>query len=157
MRAENRAYTIDSILILSCVSGKSIVNSFFKGCKSVSYLNYVCAEDLHSCDVGSLLFDINRAHIDITFKSEICRCGSEVNTVLTCAGFCDDLLFAHVFSKEGFAHAVIELMRACVVKVLALYVELNVAVFIGKALKIGHGGRSSLKFLTYLTKLCNKL
>ena len=122
----------------------------------MSYLHNICSEYLHSCNVGSLFLYINRAHIDITFKPEVCSCGCKCHPVLTCARFCDDLFLAHILCEQRLAHAVIELMGAGMVEVLALCIELNVAKARRESFKVGNGGGSALKLLAYSAQLADE-
>ena len=125
VRTKNRAYTIDRVLIFLAIRIKRRVNRFLKSLKSVSYLNYVCAENLHSCNVGRLLFNIDGTHIDIALKPEISRRRRKSHAVLTGACLCDDLFLAHILSQKRLSHAMVELMCARMVKVLTLCVKLN--------------------------------
>ena len=55
-----------------------------------------------------------------SLKAEISRRRCKRNSVLTCSGFRDKLLFTHVFCKKSLSHTVIKLVRTRVVEVLAL-------------------------------------
>ena len=127
MRPEYRTDTVDRVVIFLAVCLKGRIDRFLQGLESVSHLDDVRAENLHSRDIGSLLFDIDGAHIDVTFQAEVCRSGRQRYAVLTRAGLGNDFLFPHVFREQRLAHAVIELMRTRVVQILALCVKLNSA------------------------------
>ena len=157
MGAQNGAYAVDGVLIVLGIGIESGVNCFLEGLEAFFDLDNICAQNLHSGNVGSLLFDINSAHINIALQTEISGGGGKGNTVLTGAGFGDYALFAHIFGKEGFAHAVVELMSAGVVEVLALGIKLNIAEGVAESFKMGDGGGSALKFLADAAKLGDKL
>ena len=129
MRSDNGADAVNGILILSQISVESCVNCFFKGFETVSYGNNSCAEHLHTYNVGMLLCNVDFTHVDVALESEICCCSGKGNAVLTCTGFGNDLLFAHIFSQKSFAHAVVELVSACMVEVFSLKINLAAADF----------------------------
>ena len=127
VRADHGAYAVNRVLIFLHICVKGGVNRFFEGHKPVCHLDDICAEYLHSRDVRSLLFNIDRAHINVALKPEISRRGGKRNAVLTRSGLGDNLFLAHVFRQQRLAHAVVQLVRAGVVEVLALYVKLYVS------------------------------
>ena len=73
MRAENASDAVDAVLVLVCVCRKSRVNSLLQGLKTFCDLDDVCTENLHSRYVGSLLFDVHRTHVNVTFKTKVSR------------------------------------------------------------------------------------
>ena len=85
------------------------------------------AQHLHTGDVRRLLCNVDLAHVDVALKPEICRRSRERNAVLSCAGLGNELLFAHVLRKQSFAHAVVQLVRAGMIEILALEVDLAFA------------------------------
>ena len=149
MRTQCRADAVNCIVIFLKICIKSCVNSFFQSFKTMCYGDNVCAKHLHTDNVRVLFFNINLAHIDVTFHTKICRSSSYGNTMLTCACFRNQLLFAHIFCKQALAHTVVKLMCACVVKVLSFKINLAVAEQFGKSFTMVNRCRSALKFLSY--------
>ena len=80
----------------------------------------VGAEDLHAHDVGVLLGDVHRAHVDVAGQAEVGRRRGHGHAVLARAGLGDDALLAHVLREHDLAHAMVDLVGAGVVEVLAL-------------------------------------
>ena len=156
MRTNDRADAINGVFVILSIRRKCRVYRFLERLQAFRDLDDVCAEDLHACNIGSLLFDIHSTHINITFKTEISRRRRKRYAMLTCARFRDDFLFAHVFGKERFTHAMVELMRTRVIEVLAFHVKLDVAKLTRKAFEIGNGGRSALKFTADTAKLADE-
>ena len=134
------------------------VDRLLQGLQAVGDLDDVCAEHLHTRDVGSLLLDIDSAHIDIALESEIGGGCRQRDAVLTRAGLGDDLLLAHVLGEKRFAHAVVELVGAGMVQVLTLSVELDAsAQSVGQALEVGDRGGSALELLADTAQLGDEL
>ena len=105
---------------------------------------------------GTLFFqylDVYRSHIDVALKTEISSRGCECNAVLTCAGFRDYFLFAHILREQSLTHTVVELVRSGVVEVLSLNVELNVSDLSRESLEVGDGSGSALELAADLAKL----
>ena len=121
------ADTVDSVFVFFGISHECGVNCLFEGLESEADRNDVCAEELHTCHIGSLFGDIDFAHIDVALKSEIGSCSCKCNAVLACPGLGDEFLFAHIFCKETFAHAVVELMGTRVVEIFTLKIDLSSA------------------------------
>jgi hypothetical protein len=94
--------------------------------------------------------------MDFAFEPEIgCR-GSERHAMLPGAGLCDELLLAHVFGEQPFSHAMVEFVRAGMVQILALQIDLGAAVFLGKSSGVVNRRGPSLEVLTDVAKLGNK-
>ena len=78
--------------------------------------------------------------------------------MLPCAGLGDDLLLAHVLCKKHLSHAVVEFVRAGVVQILALDIELNArADLVGEPCEVGDRRGSALKLLADAAKLADEL
>ena len=104
-----------------------------------------------------LFCNINFTHINVTFHTEICCSSSYGNTVLTCTCFSNNLLFTHIFCKQTFAHTMVKLMCACMVKIFSFKINLAITKNFGKSFAMVNRSRSALKFLSYSAKFVNKL
>ena len=157
MRAEHAADAVDGVLILASVRVKRGVNRFLERLEAMGNRNDLRAENLHAGDVGRLLGDVNLAHVDLAFQTEECRRRRQRNAVLACAGFRDELLLAHVLGEQALAHTVVELVRAGMVEVLALEVDLRAADLAGQALAVVDRSRSALEIAADAAKLVDEL
>ena len=74
-----------------------------------------------------------RAHIDDAFQTKLGanRCGRD--PVLACTGFCDDTGFAHAARQNDLTQHIIHLMRASVVQLITLEINLRAAQLFGDA------------------------
>ena len=73
--------------------------------------------------------------------------------MLTGAGFRDELLLAHPLREQRLAEAVVDLVRAGVVQVLALEVNLRAADLVAQALGVEDGARAAGELLLQLVQL----
>ena len=82
------------------------------------------AEQLHAEHVGLLPLDVDRAHVDDAGQAEQRAHGGGGDAVLAGAGLGDDAGLAHAAGQQDLAHAVVDLVRAGVVQLVALEVDL---------------------------------
>ena len=89
------------------------------------------SEQLHPVDVERLPLDVVHSHEDLALESEVGRqrCGGDA--VLSRAGLGDDSLLAHLLGEEALADHVVDLVRAGMVQVLPLQVDLRSSEVLG--------------------------
>ena len=85
------------------------------------------AQQLHAVDVGRLAFHVLGAHVDHAFQPVACADGGRGHAVLAGAGLGDDARLAHALGEHGLADHVVDLVRAGVVEVFALQIDLRPA------------------------------
>ena len=85
------------------------------------------AEQLHAKDVRLLPLDVGRAHIDDAGQTEARRDRGGGDAVLAGAGLGDDARLAHAAGEQDLAEAIVDLVRAGVVQLVALEVDLCAA------------------------------
>ena len=83
------------------------------------------AQQLHAVDVGALALDVFAAHVDHAFQAVARTDGGGGHAVLAGAGLGDDARLAHAPRQHGLADDVVDLVRAGVVEVFALQVDLR--------------------------------
>jgi hypothetical protein len=93
----------------------------------------VAPEQLHAVDVGALALDVLAAHVDHAFQPVAGADGGGGHAVLAGAGLGDHARLAHAPRQHGLADGVVDLVRAGVVEVLALEVDLCAALFAAHA------------------------
>src|SRR5690606_14320637 len=91
------------------------------------------AEQLHAEDVGLLPVDVGGAHVDHAVQAEARGHGGGGHAVHAGAGLGDDALLAHALGQQDLADAVVDLVRAGVVQLFALEVDLRPAAVLGEA------------------------
>ncbi|MPN16233.1 hypothetical protein SDC9_163571 [bioreactor metagenome] len=77
--------------------------------------------------------------------------------MLAGAGFGDQFFLAHIFCKQAFAHAVIELMCTGVVEIFPLQINLTAADLFGESFTVIDRCRSALKFFSNSSEFIDKL
>ena len=79
--------------------------------------------------VYALPLDIDGAHEDFCLHTEQGADHCRRQSVLACAGFGDELGFAHVFCEQTLAERVVHLVSAAVHEVFALDIDLKAEMF----------------------------
>ena len=120
-------------------------------------LHHIGTQDLHACHIGSLLFDVHSAHINVALQTEISGGGSHRHAMLTGTGLGDDLFLAHVLCQHDLAHAVVQLVSAGVVQIFPLDIQLHPAQLVGQTLQMGDGGGTALELLADAAQLGDEL
>ena len=92
------------------------------------------AEHLHAQHVRLLPLDVDRAHVDDAFQPELRAQGRGGDAVHAGAGLGDDARLAHALRQHDLAEHIVHLVRAGVVEVLALEIDLRAAEMRGQAL-----------------------
>ena len=96
--------------------------------------HHLGAEQLHAEHVGLLPLDVGRAHVDGAGQAEQRADGGGGDAVLAGAGLGDDAGLAHAPGQQDLAHAGVDLVRAGVVQLVALEVDLGAAEMPGQPL-----------------------
>ena len=92
------------------------------------------AQHLHAEDVGLLPLDVDRAHVDDACQAEARAGGGGGDAVLAGAGLGDDARLAHAPREQDLAEHIVDLVRAGVVELLALEIDLRAAEMRGQPL-----------------------
>ena len=85
------------------------------------------AQHLHAEDVRLLPLDVHRAHVDDALEAEAGADRRGGDAVLAGARLGDDARLAHAPGEQDLAEHVVDLVRAGVVQLLALEVDLRAA------------------------------
>gem|GEM_PF-2562505 len=105
--------------------------------------DHLGAQELHAEDVGLLAVDVGGAHVDHALHAEARGHGGGGHAVHAGAGLGDDALLAHAPRQEDLADAVVDLVRAGVVQLFALEVDLRAAAMLGQAFGEIQRGRAT--------------
>ncbi len=104
--------------------------------------HYLRAEELHAEDVRLLPLDVGGAHVDDAGQAEAGGNGGRGDAVLAGAGLGDDPGLAHAPGEQDLAEAVVDLVRAGVIELVALEVDLRAAEMFRQALGEIEGARA---------------
>ena len=92
------------------------------------------AEHVHAKHIRLLPLDVDRTHIDDAFEAEARAQRRRGDAVHAGAGLGDDALLAHAPRQQNLAEHVVHFVRAGVIELLALEIDLRAAAMLGQAL-----------------------
>ena len=91
------------------------------------------AQQLHAVDVGALALHVFAAHVDHALQAVAGAYGRRGHAVLAGTGLGNDARLAHALGQHGLADGVVDFVRAGVVQVFALEVNLRATDFAADA------------------------
>ena len=125
MRPSHSADDVESIFDISDPIAHRLIERIFKCFGAALYWHNSGAQELHAIYISGLTFNVLRAHVHHTFHAVTCRHGSRRYAVLPRAGLGDDTRLTHAFSQQRLSYGVIHLMRAGMIKILTLQINLR--------------------------------
>ncbi len=134
MRPGDRTDDVESIVDACHPVSHRLVERILEGTRTAGDRHDLGAKQLHAIYVGRLALDVLGAHVDHAFQSQPRRHGGRCHTVLAGAGFRDDPRLAHALGQQGLADSVVDLVRAGVIQILALEMDLRAAEFAAQTL-----------------------
>ena len=127
MRPHDRADCIQVIGRVRQVFLEGTVHGFLQRGSPPRHRHQSAPQNAHLRDVRVLFLDVHLAHVDLAGNAHQCTGGCQCHPVLTGSGFGNHLLLAHEAGQQCFAQAVVDLVRTCMVEILALEVDLRAA------------------------------
>ena len=149
--------TVNGVLVAVQVGIKGGIHGFLQALESVGDGNDLGSQNFHACDVGRLLGNVDRSHVNLAFQAEEGGRRRQRHAVLARARFRNDAFFAHIFGEKAFPHAMVELVRARVVQVFPLQVNLGGAQVAGQAFAVVNGSGTPLELLADAAQFVDKL
>ena len=134
VRPCDRADAIECVAHIGDPIAQRVVHRIFQRPTARGYGDHFGTQQTHAEDVGGLPFNIMRAHIDNALQTELGTDGGRRHTVLARTGFRDDPFLAHAPRQNDLAQHIVDLMRAGVVQLVALHVNLGTAQMFGQTL-----------------------
>ncbi len=136
VRAGGGADQVEGVVDVRHPVAQRLVHGVLEGAGAGGDRDHRGAEQAHAEDVGLLAIDVGGAHVDHALHAEARGHGGGGHAVHAGAGLGDDALLAHALGQEDLADAVVDLVRAGVVQVFALQVDLRAAEVLGEALGV---------------------
>ena len=136
MRPGDRADDVEGVADVGHPVAHRFVERVLERLRTALDRHHGGAEQLHAIDVGGLPPDVLGAHVDDAFHAVARGDGGRRDAVLAGAGFGDDARLAHAPGQHRLADAVVDLVRAGVVEVFALEVDLRAAEQLGPTLGV---------------------
>ncbi len=141
MRTDHRANDIMRILRVIYPIPNRFIRRVFERLAPTRRRAYFGAEHPHPRYVGSLAFDVHRAHIDDALHAHQRTDGGSGNAVLPRARFGDDALFAQALRQQDLPYCVVDFVCAGMVEVFALEIDIR-PIMIRQSLRIVQRRRS---------------
>ena len=127
MRTGGRADDVERVVDVGDPVAQRLVHRVLERARARFDRAHFGAEQLHAEDVRLLALDIDFAHIDDAGKTEARGDRGRRDAVLARAGLGDDAGLAHAAREQNLAEAVVDLVRAGVIEVFALEIDLRAA------------------------------
>ena len=156
MRSADGAYNVKRVFDIRDPIAQRPVHRVFQRARTGRHSADFRAQQTHAEHVGFLALDIQLAHINHARQVEQRGNRCRRDSVLPRAGFRDDARFAHTLGKQDLPHAMIDFMRACVVQLFALQIDLCAAQMFGQSLREEKRRGAPHIMLEVIIKLCLK-
>ena len=127
VRAGRRADAVEGVVDVGDPVAQRLVHGVLERLGAGLHRPHLGAEQLHAEHVRLLPLDVDRAHVDDAFQAEARASGGGGDAVLAGAGLGDDARLAHAARQQDLAEHVVDLVRAGVVELVALEVDLGAA------------------------------
>ena len=134
MRAGDGADAIECRADIGHPVAQRLVHGVFERLGAGLDRNDLGPEHVHAKHIGLLPLDVDRAHIDDAFEAEARAQRGGGDAVHAGAGLGDDALLAHAPRQENLAEHVVDLVRAGVIELFALEIDLGAAAVLREAL-----------------------
>ena len=147
MRSGDRADDVEGRLDIGHPVAQRLVQGIFERMRARRHGNDLSAQEFHAKDIGCLAFDILGAHVDNARQADLGTHSCRRDAVLAGPGFRDDPLFAHALGEQDLAHGVVDLVRAGVVELVALEIDLGAAQVLGQPFgEVERAGAADIMF-----------
>ncbi len=134
MRARDRADAVERVVHVGHPVAQRLVHRVLQRARAGHHRPHLRAERLHAHHVRPLPVDIDRAHVDDAFEPELRAQRRGRDAVHAGAGLGDHARLAHALGQQDLAEHIVHLVRAGVVAVLALEIDLRAAEMRGEPL-----------------------
>ena len=134
MRPRHRADDVEGVVDIGDPVAQRLVHRILQGARAGLDRHHLGAQQAHAEDIGLLPLHVDLAHIDGAGQAEARGDRGGGDAMLAGAGLGDDAGLAHAPGQQDLAHAIVDLVRAGVVEVLALQIDLGAAEMPGQPL-----------------------
>ena len=125
MRPRHRADAIERIAHIGHPVAQGVVHRVLQRAATRGDRNDLGSQQLHPEHVRCLAFDVMRAHVDHAVQPELGAHRRRRHAVLPRPGFRDDPRLSHPAREDDLPQHVVDLVRAGVVQLVALHVDLG--------------------------------
>ncbi len=157
MRAGDGADDVERVLHVRHPVAHRLVQRVLERARAAVHRHHGRAQQLHAVHVLRLALDVLAAHVHHAFHAVARRDGRGGHAVLARAGLGDHARLAHAPRHHRLAHGVVHLVRARVVEVLALEVDLRAAQLLRQAPRVVDGAGTPDEVLEVVRQLLLEL
>ena len=157
MRAGDGADDVERVVDVGHPVAHRLVQRILERLRTRFDRHHVRAQDLHPIDVGGLALHVLGAHVHHALHSVACRDGRASHAVHPRAGLGDHPWLAHAPGEQRLADGVVHLVRAGVVEILALEIDLRAAEPLRPAPRVVDRARTADVVLELVAELGEKL
>ena len=125
MRASRSADTVKCISDICYPVAQRFIHRIFECSRAALHRSNLGAKHLHPKNVRLLSFNINSAHIDNTLQAKTRAGGGCRNAMLSRSSFSNNPLLAHAPCEQNLTKNIIYFMRASVIKLIPLKINLR--------------------------------
>ena len=145
VRPGDRADDVERVGDIGDPVAQRLVHGVFERMGTGGDGNNFRPQHLHAEHVGLLPLDIDCAHVNNAFQPKARADRGCRNAMLARTGFRDDAGFAHAHSQQNLAHHIIDFMRAGMVELIPLQIDLGATQMLGEPLgKIKRAGATDI-------------
>ncbi len=127
MRPRHRADAVEGVAHVRHPVAQRVVHRVLERAAPRRDGDHLGPQKPHAEHVRRLPLHVMRAHVDHALQPELRADGGRRHAVLARARLCDDARLAHPPGKDDLAQHVVDLVRARVVELVALHVDLRAA------------------------------
>ena len=142
MRARHRADDVEGIIDVGYPIAHRLIERILKGLRAGLHRHHARAEQFHAVDVLHLADGILRSHVDHALHAVARRDRRGGHAVHAGAGLGDHARLAHPAGEHRLADGVVDLVRAGMVEILALEIDLRAAYSGRPALRVINRARA---------------
>ena len=153
MRPRDGADDVKSVFDVGHPVAHRLVQSILQGPGTAFHGHHGRTQQLHAVDVLHLAPDVFRAHVDHAFHAVARGDGGSSHAVHAGTGLGNYPRLAHAAREQRLADAIVDLVRAGVVQVFALEIDLRAAEMLGPAPGVVNGARAANVMLELVLEL----
>ena len=133
-----------------------LIDGIFERFTATFYGAHLGTEQLHAVDVRLLPGNVHATHVDDAFQPQQRAGGGGAHAMLPGSRLGNDARFAHTLGQQRLTQRIIDFVRAGVVQIFPLKVDLRPAQAGAESFGIGDGRRPSHVTLEQILKLSHK-
>ncbi len=132
MRARHGADAVEGVAHVGDPVAQRVVHRILQRAAPGGHRHHLGAQQPHAEHVRRLPFDIVRAHVDHAFQPELGADRRRRHAMLARARLGDDPGLAHAAGEDDLAQHIVDLVRAGMVQLVALEIDLRPAEMLGQ-------------------------